>query len=84
MSDVTVDLSNTPGIYYAISYWLSCLLYIGMNTRKLTGRKLGSIAAFFFDNCSLYDADRRHSGYFLYSLCACHSLSYVLVYPDML
>jgi len=48
MSDVTVDLSNTPGIYYAISYWLSCLLYIGMNTRKLTGRILGSIAAFFF------------------------------------
>ena len=29
------DLSHTPGIYYALAYWLSCTFYIMRNPRKL-------------------------------------------------
>ena len=42
-----VDLSHTPGIYYALAYWLSCTLYIYMHPRKLSGRRLWSVQALF-------------------------------------
>lgn len=42
-----VDLSHTPGIYYALAYWLSCTLYIRMNPRKLTGWRLWGMQALF-------------------------------------
>ena len=43
-----VDLSNTPGICYAIAYFLSSCFYIGMNDRFLKGRKLIASQAVFF------------------------------------
>lgn len=30
-------LSNTPGIYYALAYWLSSMFYISMNPGRLAG-----------------------------------------------
>lgn len=44
------DLTNTPGIYYAIAYWLSCTYYISQLPRRLSGLRLvavqlGSFAA---------------------------------------
>ena len=35
-----VDLSNTPGIYYAIAYWLACLVLIHGNELRLRGGRL--------------------------------------------
>ncbi len=31
------DLSHTPGIYYALAYWLSCTFYIAQLPRRLVG-----------------------------------------------
>ena len=42
-----MDLSHTPGIYYALAYWLSCTLYIRMNPRKLSGWRLWGVQALF-------------------------------------
>lgn len=42
-----MNLSHTPGIYYALAYWLSCTLYIHMNPRKLSGWRLWGIQALF-------------------------------------
>lgn len=38
-----VDLSKTPGIYYVLTYWLSCLFYILPNPRRLHGWKLWAV-----------------------------------------
>lgn len=35
-----VDLTNTPGIYYVITYFLSSCLYISVNPKRLRGWKL--------------------------------------------
>ena len=48
MGTAAVDLNNTPGIYYAIAYFLSSCFYIGMNDRKLKGAKLILSQAVFF------------------------------------
>ena len=36
---VQVDLTNTPGIYYVISYFLSSCLYIAVNPKRLGKRR---------------------------------------------
>lgn len=38
--DTAVDLTNTPGIYYVITYFLSSCLYISVTPRRLHGWKL--------------------------------------------
>lgn len=35
-----VDLTNTPGVYYVIAYFISSCLYIAVNPKRLTGWKL--------------------------------------------
>lgn len=42
------DLSHTPGIYYALAYWLSCTFYIMRNPRKLSKGRLWGMQAVFF------------------------------------
>lgn len=42
-----VDLSNTPGIYYALAYWLSSFFYISMNPKRITGGKLRCVQGLF-------------------------------------
>ncbi|MDO4284849.1 MAG: GHKL domain-containing protein [Eubacteriales bacterium] len=47
MGRIAVDLSNTPGIYYVIAYFLSSCLYIAVNPKRLTGvRRAGVQLAF--------------------------------------
>lgn len=41
------DLSNTPGIYYAVAYWLAGMFYTGMNQKKLRGIRLCLVQAGF-------------------------------------
>ena len=36
----TVDLTNTPGIYYVITYFLSSCLFISVCPRRFSGWKL--------------------------------------------
>lgn len=43
-----IDLSHTPGIYYAIAYWLGCTFFIWHNPKKLIGWKLGAAHVLFF------------------------------------
>lgn len=43
-----IDLSHTPGIYYAIAYWLGCTFFIWHNPKRLTGWKLGAAHVLFF------------------------------------
>ncbi len=42
-----VDLSRTPGIYYVITYWLSCVFYILPNPRRFNGWRLWGVLAGF-------------------------------------
>ena len=44
------DLSHTPGIYYALAYWISCTVYIMLTPRRLSGLRpwaihIGTLAA---------------------------------------
>ena len=41
-----VDLTNTPGIYYAISYWIYAQLYLSLNEKRTKGAKRIAVAAF--------------------------------------
>lgn len=43
MNEWVVDLSHTPGIYYALAYWLSCTFYIMLCPRKLSGLRLWGV-----------------------------------------
>lgn len=45
MLQVTPNLNNTPGIYYAISYVISSSLYIGLNKKRLKGTKRALVQA---------------------------------------
>lgn len=42
------DLSRTPGIYYALAYWLSCNFYIAQLPGRLKGLRLAAVQAVFF------------------------------------
>ena len=42
------DLSHTPGIYYALAYWLSCTFYILRLPRRLSRPRLAATQAGFF------------------------------------
>lgn len=42
------DLSHTPGIYYALAYWLSCTFYIAQHPRRLGGWRLVGVQIGFF------------------------------------
>ncbi len=44
---ITADLSNTPGQYYALAYWLSSMLYIHVAPRRIKGWKLWGISGIF-------------------------------------
>ncbi len=37
------DLSHTPGIYYALAYWISCTFYIMLCPRKLSGLRFWAV-----------------------------------------
>ena len=41
------DLSHTPGIYYALAYWLSCSFYIAQLPRRLGGWRLAAMQGGF-------------------------------------
>ncbi len=42
------DLSKTPGIYFAVAYWLSCVFYILPMPHRLHGWKLWGVLGGFF------------------------------------
>ena len=44
---MTPELLNTPGIYYAISYWMSCMLFTLVYPKRYNGLKLYVIQAIF-------------------------------------
>ncbi len=39
MHKITVDLTETPGVYYALGYWLSSMLYIYRTGPLLRGAR---------------------------------------------
>ena len=41
------DLSHTPGLYYALAYWLSCVFYTMRNPRKLPRGRLWGVQIVF-------------------------------------
>lgn len=41
------DLVNTPGWYYAIAYWLACILFISRSRKRVTAIRLWGIEIFF-------------------------------------
>lgn len=47
MQPLTVDLSHTPGINYALAYWISCLVYQTLLPHRVMGRwkRFGTLAA---------------------------------------
>ena len=45
----TINLTNTPGIYYSIAYFISTCLYVTMNKRRHSLYKTMGILAFFFE-----------------------------------
>ena len=49
-----MDLSHTPGIYYAIAYWLGCTFFIWNNPKRLTGWKLGAVHVLFLLSISAF------------------------------
>lgn len=48
MDKFAVDLTNTPGAYYLLAYFLSSCLYISMNPKRMKGWKLYGVQLLFF------------------------------------
>lgn len=48
------DLSHTPGIYYALAYWLSCTFYVAQLPRRLGGRRLAAVQGGFLAAVALF------------------------------
>jgi hypothetical protein len=47
------DITETPGGYYGIAYWVACMLFISVNKKKLSGIRLYLVeAAFLLLLCS--------------------------------
>ncbi len=44
----TINLTNTPGVYYALAYFISTCLYVSMNERRHNMQKTVGILVFFF------------------------------------
>lgn len=65
------DLSHTPGIYYALAYWLSCTCYLAMFPRKYTGMRFAVIQAAFFALLASFMVftDGVSKGWFLPCVC---------------
>jgi hypothetical protein len=40
-------MTNTPGYYYAIAYWLACMLFISQTNKRVTGKLRWSVQIFF-------------------------------------
>lgn len=49
-----VDLSKTPGIYFALAYWLSCVFYILPNPHRFHGWKLWAVLLMFLAAVSTF------------------------------
>lgn len=47
MDKFAVDLTNTPGAYYLLAYFLSSCLYISMNPKRMKGWKLYGVQLLF-------------------------------------
>ena len=42
-----ITLGHTPGIYYALGYFIASLIFLSVNKRKLNGWRLAGVSAFF-------------------------------------
>lgn len=47
MPETGVNLTNTPGVYYVLAYFLSSCLYISLNPRRFKGIKLAGVQLLF-------------------------------------
>ena len=45
---------TTPGSWYAVAYWLGCMLMAGMNQRRLQGVKLTGVSLLFLSLLTLF------------------------------
>lgn len=41
------DLASTPGYFYAIAYWISCILFVSTNRKRFKGAKFWIIQVIF-------------------------------------
>lgn len=75
------DLSHTPGVYYALAYWLSCTFYIAQLPRRLNGPRLAAVQAGFLAAVTAFMAltDGVPKAWFL----PCMSVSVTLMLLDI-
>lgn len=70
------DLSHTPGIYYALAYWLSCTFYVAQLPRRWAGPRLAAVQAVFLAAISAFMAltDGVPMAWFLPCMSVCVTL----------
>ena len=81
MNPGSVNLAHTPGIYYALAYWLSCTLYVHMNPRKLTGWRFWAVEAAFLPVIGIFMAltDNREAIWFFPCICVIILLLFLFI-----
>lgn len=47
MNPPPVDLGHTPGLYYALAYWISALVFLSVNRRRFDNGRQGWLSALF-------------------------------------
>lgn len=47
MNAAGVNLGHTPGLYYALAYWISALIFLAVNRRRFDNRRQGWLSALF-------------------------------------
>lgn len=62
------ELTHTPGILYAIAYWISAMIYCRFLPKRTTGMKRCLLAAFFFILISGFMTLTDHPPVYLYFL----------------
>ena len=62
------ELTHTPGILYAIAYWISAMIYCRFLPRRTTGMKRCLLAAFFFVLICGFMTITDHPPVYLFSL----------------
>ena len=82
MEELRVNLTNTPGIYYVIAYFLSSCLYIRMNPRRYNGVKLWGIQLLYLMvlGCFMVFTDNIDKAYFWPCMAVEFCLQWAVIY----
>ena len=71
---------TTPGIYYALAYWISATVFILLNRKKITGWKLCAVSALFLAAICAFMLATPNADGLLFLLCMMLVFNLLFIY----